>query len=97
MRRSLLLGAAALCLLGASACAGGGEDSEEDIRDDLIDTFQRGDDGLDEATADCFAEVVIDEVGLEALRDVDLSDDEPAGEVQEEIAAAALRAEDECR
>jgi hypothetical protein len=96
MRRSLLLGAAALCLLGASACAGGGEDSEEDIRGDLSETFQRGDEGLDQETADCFADVVIDEVGVEALQDVDLSDDEPPSEVREEIAAAALRAADEC-
>jgi len=95
MRRSLLL-VAALCLAVSAACSGGGEDSEEDIRDDLSDTFQRGDDGLDEETADCFADVVIDEVGLEELRDVDLSDDEPPPELQEPIAAAALRAADEC-
>jgi hypothetical protein len=93
-----LLGAvASLCLLiGAAGCAGGGEDSEDDIRDDLSGGVERWTDEIDAETADCVAEIMIDEVGVEALRDLDLADDEPPSALQEEIAAAVVLAVDDC-
>jgi len=97
MRRSLPGAVACLCLaLVVAGCGGGGEESEADIKRDISETLQRGDDGLDEGTADCFADLVIDEAGLEELRDLDLSADAPPVELQDEIAAAAQRAVDEC-
>ena len=38
-------------------------ESEEDIVDQLSETLQDGGEGFDEETADCFAEIVVDEVG----------------------------------
>ena len=99
MRHAPLLGAAAsLCIvLVVAACGGGGGDkSEAEVKEDLSATLQSGDDGFNEETADCFAEIVIDEVGVTKLRDVDLSADEPPKELDDEIATAAVRAAEEC-
>ena len=71
-------------------------ESEEDLVDELSETLQSGGEGFDEETADCFAEIVVDEVGVEELQDVDLTADEPPEELQDEIAAAAVRAAEEC-
>lgn len=98
MRRTPLLGAAAcLCLVFATTACGGdsGGDSEADIVEDLSQTLQ-GEGGLDAEAADCYAEIVVDEVGADALKDVDLSADEPPEELQDEITAAAARAAEEC-
>ncbi len=98
MRRQLLLGAAALAtVLSLVACGGGGDDkSRAEIKSELSDTLQAGGEGFDEEAADCFADIVIDEVGLDELRDVDLSADEPPAEIQDDITVAAERAAEEC-
>lgn len=99
MRHAPLLGAAAsLCMvLGVAACGGDdGGKSEAEIKKDLSATLQSGGDGFDKETADCFAGIVIDEVGVKKLQDVDLSADEPPKELEDEIAAAAVRADEEC-
>jgi hypothetical protein len=102
MRRSKkgfrVLGAAAsLCLvLTLAACGGSDEESEEDLVDQLSETLQSGSAGFDAEAADCFAEIVVDEVGVDELRDVDLGADEPPEELQDEIAAATVRAAEEC-
>ncbi len=99
MRRTSLLGAAAaLCLLGGAAGCGGGDDdkSEAEIKAELVENLRDGEDGLDEETAECFADVIIEEVGVDELRDVDLTADEPPEEIQEEVTAAGSRAVTEC-
>lgn len=99
MRRTPLLGvAASLCLiLGSAGCGGEDKDrSAADIKKDLSANLQDNDPELDKETADCFADVIVDEVGLEKLKDIDLTDDEPASGDDEEIAAAAGRAVQEC-
>lgn len=94
--RSVVSAAASLCLvLGAAACAGDDGESEDELVEQLSETLQ-ADGEFDQETADCFAEVVVDEVGVEELQDVDLSADEPSPELQEAIAAAALSATEEC-
>jgi len=96
-RTSALAAAASLCLLlGAAACAGDEGESEEELVDQISKTLQSGGDGFDEKTADCFAEILVDEVGVEAMQDIDVTADDPPEDSQEEIAAATLRAEDEC-
>lgn len=95
MQRPAALGS--LCLaLTAAACGGGGDRSEADIKTELSESLQSGVDDLDAEAADCFAQLVIDEVGLDALRDVDLSADQPPAEIQDDITAAATRAAEEC-
>ena len=98
MRHAPLLGAAAsLCLvLGAAACGGDNTESEEEIVNQLSESLQNGGEGFDPETADCFAQIVVEEVGVEEVQDLDLTADEPPEELQEEIAAAAIRATEDC-
>lgn len=95
MRPTPLLGTAvALLLLPTTACTQQEDKSAEEIRDDLAASLEAG--GLDEEAADCLAGLVIDEAGVDALRDVELSKQEPPAELAEDIAAATLRADTEC-
>ena len=98
MRRSTALAAAAsLCLvLGANACGGGqDEESKDDLVADLSEALQ-GRDDLDQDAADCIAERVVEDIGVDKMREVDVQDDEPPDELQPEIAAATIRANEEC-
>jgi len=98
MRRIPLPGAAAaLCLLvGAAGCGGADEDSEEEVLEQISDQLQDDGEGLEAETADCFAQIVIDEVGLDDVRDADLTADDPPANLRDEYAAAGQRAADEC-
>lgn len=98
MRHASLLGAAAsLCLVvGAAACSGDDGESEQDLVNEISETLQNGGEGFDEETAGCFAQIVVDEVGVEELQDVDLTADEPPEEMKGEFAAAQDRATEEC-
>jgi hypothetical protein len=88
----LLRPVAALCLVaGAAGCGDNSPKSEADIKKELSETFQGGGEGLDAAVADCWAQILIDEVGVAKLRDVDLSADAPPAELKDEIAAAGAR------
>jgi hypothetical protein len=96
MRRTPLIAAVtAAALLSLGACAGqGGAKSEEDIHASLSEHFQT--DGLSKEQADCYADLVIDEVGVDELKDAEVGDEEPPEDQQEAYAAAGLRAVDEC-
>lgn len=98
MRSTSLLGAAvSLCLVvGGAACGGDDGESEQDMVNDISETLQNGGEGFDEETADCYAQIVVDEAGVEELQDVDLTADEPPDELKDEIAAAGIRAIEEC-
>jgi hypothetical protein len=96
MRRTLLLGAAALCLFFGAACSGDDDKSEADVTKALSENLQDNNPDLDKDAADCFAGIVVDEIGVDKLKDVDLTADEPPAEMQDEIAAAATRAAEEC-
>lgn len=97
MRRNLLSGAlsALVVVLGLTACGGGGDDDPEDLRADLSEEIQTSLD-LDADQADCFAGVLIDEIGEEDLQDVDFSAEEPPAGMEDEFTSAALVAIDEC-
>jgi hypothetical protein len=98
MQRTRMLGiAASLCLvLGASACGGskGDDDSEADLVDDISQTLQ--DNGVDADIADCQAAAIVDEVGFDKLKDVDLADEQPPEDLQDDITAAAAEATTTC-
>ena len=98
MRPSKALAAlVSLCLvLGAAACGGQREESEDDIVADIAETLRSGPQELDEREAECFAKIVVDEIGLEEARDIKVSDSEPSDEQQLAIAKATVRAQDEC-
>ena len=81
----------------APACAGGDEsDSASEVQDDVSEQLQSGDDGYSADVADCYAGIIVDEIGAEELQDVDLTSDDPPPDLQDEIATAAERAVDEC-
>ena len=99
LRTPLRIGALALCLaLGTAACGSSGNDkSEADIKKELSATLQSSAGGsIDKATADCFAGLVIDQVGVEELNKVDLSASEPPAELRDKITKAAARVAAEC-
>ena len=97
MRRFSVLGAAAALLLTAAAC-GSSEDelSAADIKTELSANFQSGEDGLTKEQADCYADLIIEEAGVDTLKDIDLSAETPPAEIQDAVAAATARSVDEC-
>jgi hypothetical protein len=89
------LAVAVVLVLGLGACGGDDGGSEADVKADIAD--QLAEDGtLDRETAECFAQVIVDEIGADKLKDVDFSSDEPPAELQEEFAGAAVKAIDAC-
>lgn len=83
----------ALLVLLLAAC-GGGEASRADVEADIA--AQLEDEGLDADQSACFAEVIVDEVGLDNVKDIDFSAKEPPAELEEELTSAAVRAGAEC-
>jgi hypothetical protein len=97
MHRSIRTGAlaATVLLFGLGACSGSGGDSKADVQDKIADQLS-GDGGLSAKEADCFAGVIVDEVGVDKLKDVDFSAAEPPPGIREDFAAAAILAIDKC-
>lgn len=99
MRRTPFLGSvlAVALTLGAGACSSGNKKDDPDkIRKELSEQFQKGDDGLSKTQADCFAGVLIDEVGADKLADIDFSADEPPKDLQDDFTKAAVKAVSNC-
>lgn len=93
--RTGALVAAVVLILGLAACGDDDGGSEADVKAEISE--QLAEDGtLDEETADCFADVIVDEIGADKLEDVDFSSEEPPEGLQEEFADAAVKAIDEC-
>lgn len=87
--------AAVALIFGLSACGDSGDSSDAEVKDDIAE--QLAEDGaLDQDEADCFAEVIVDEIGADKVNDVDFSAEEPPEGLQEELATAALKAIDDC-
>jgi hypothetical protein len=97
MRTRSLLGAALAIGLLLSAC-GGSDDkkSAEELKVELSDTLQNASNGLPADRADCFADIIVDDIGAEALQDVDLSADEPPKAIQDDLISAASVADEQC-
>lgn len=96
MRGSRLLSAVAVVgvLVGTSACGGQDDLTKADYVEQVADTLQNG--GYDADQAECVATLVVDELGVERLKDVELTADTPEGDLQDLITAAAVAAADEC-
>jgi hypothetical protein len=87
--------AAVVLILGLSACGGsGGKSSAADIKDKIADQFV--DSGLEKDAADCFADVIVDEIGADKLNDVDFSAEQPPAGLADDLADAAAKATDDC-
>ena len=93
--RTGALAAAVVLALGLAACGDDDGSSDADIKAEISE--QLAEDGtLDEETADCFADVIVEEIGADKLEDVDFSSEEPPEGLQDEFAAAAVEAIDAC-
>ncbi len=96
MHRSRLYTLTALALLVVlAACGGGGGDSRADVEARLVS--QLLEDGLTEQQASCFAELLVTEIGLDEIKDVDFSAEEPPEALREELTAAAIKAAGTCK
>ena len=97
MRRFPVRGTAATAalLLTLVACGGGGDEpSAADMRKELSSNFSAA--GLTKEQADCYADLIIEEAGVDTLKDIDLSAETPPAEIQDAVAAATARSVDEC-
>ncbi|MFZ6005699.1 MAG: hypothetical protein ACOYXM_17380 [Actinomycetota bacterium] len=83
----------ALLVTSLAAC-GGGETSRADVEADIATQLE--DEGLDADQSACFAELIVDEVGLDNVKDIDFSAEEPPAELEDELTSAAVRAGAEC-
>ena len=97
-RRPAAALAALLLLLGlaTSACAQESDPSAEELRDDLAEELRDQDGDLSADQAECYAGLLVEELGVDEVMDVSFSDEEPPGEVADGIAAAAAEARTAC-
>jgi hypothetical protein len=72
------------------------ETSAKDLREQLSTALQKGDEGLNEEQADCYATLVIDEVGAKKVNDLKITDKEPSKALATELAGVATKARTEC-
>ena len=98
MRRTSLLGglACALVVLGGASCSNKADDTKAELTDEISKSLQGGDTGYTEKQADCVAALVMDTAGFDALKNIELSADEPPKALQADIAAVATQATEEC-
>lgn len=89
---------ALLLLLGAvtGACTQQGDPSPEELQEDLSEELRERNPDLTADQADCYAELLVEELGVDAVMDVDFSDEEPSADLAEGIATAAAAARDDC-
>ncbi|MET0728701.1 MAG: hypothetical protein ABWZ76_10445 [Acidimicrobiales bacterium] len=79
-----------------TGCAGGSDDrSEQELAQDISIELQSAPHDLDEETADCYADTLVEEVGADRLEEVEFAAADPE-ELGEAIAAAMITAAEEC-
>ena len=95
---ALLLPLAAL----SGACSQQDDPTADELQEDLAEELREQDGELSADEADCYAGLLVaeiedrEELGLEAVNDVDFSDEEPSADLADAIAAAAADARAEC-
>lgn len=93
--RPLLAALLALGLL-VGACSGS-DPSAKEVREDLASALQEGDDALTEEQAECYAKLIVEEIGADKVNDVSFTAKEPSDELAEELAAVARTARTSCK
>jgi len=91
-RLALVLASAALAV--GAGCAGPDDPSADEVKEELTEAFV--DRGFEQDEAECLAEAVVVEIGVDDINDIDFNDEEPDAELQEHIGAAVAAAVDEC-
>jgi hypothetical protein len=83
-----------ILVLALAGCGGGKKDSAADVKDKVA--AQLVDEGLAREDADCFADVVVDEMGVDGVKDVDFSAERPTATQEEDLGAAAAKGLSDC-
>jgi len=97
MRRTfLVLTSLALAIGALGACSQSDDPNAEELEKDISEELRDVNSGLTKADADCYAGVIVDEVGVDAVNDIDFSADEPDEDDAEALAAAAITARQTC-
>jgi len=94
MHRNLRTAMGAAGMVVALVGCGSSGDSDAEIEATVAAQLAEG--GLDDEAAECVAAVLMKEIGADKIKDVDLSASEPEGRLDDEIAAAAIKAEARC-
>ena len=79
--------------IALSACSGGGA-SQADIEAKIA--AQIVEEGLSAKEAACFAGVLVDEIGVDELKDVDFSADAPPPDLEDDLISASKTAIGRC-
>lgn len=96
MRRPKLSALAVpLLVISLAACGGGKKDSPADVKAKVADQLQEQ--GLSKADATCFADIVVDDVGVATIKDFDFSADKPPAGHEQAFATASLKAITTCK
>lgn len=90
MLRLLIASCATVAL---TACSGGGA-NQADIEAKIA--AQIVEEGLSAKQAACFAGVIVDEIGVDRLKDVDFSADTPPADLQDDVISASMTAIERC-
>ena len=77
------------------ACTQQDDPTEAELKDDLVNELREVDTELTADQADCYAGLLVDEVGVKDIVDVGFSA-EPPDEIADEVADAAVAAREEC-
>ncbi len=92
--RGLALLGAIVILTGLLAACGGGSASDDDLRNELK-TMMMQEDAMTEEEAECFSDIMVEEIDNDVLRDaIDSGEDNP--DMPAEAATAMDRAFTEC-
>lgn len=89
----MLVGSFAVAAL--VGCGSGGGSSRSEIETKVA--AQLTEEGLTAKEAACFAKVLVDEIGVDKLKDVDFSADAPPAELQDDIISASTKALSDCK
>lgn len=88
--RSVLVASSIVLVLAGCGEADEGETTER-LADQLVESA-----GFTAEQADCFAEALVDELGEDEVKDIELSADEPEKGFDEELVAATETASTKC-
>ena len=96
MHRTAAIAAALALASLVGACTQQKDPSADELQDDLVEELRDIDASLTADQADCYAELLVDKVGVDEIVDVKFSAEEPSAKVADGIAEAAVAARDQC-
>jgi hypothetical protein len=96
MRRSPLLFALLALALLFSACGKPKQPKADELREKISVELRQATSSLTKKQADCYADLLVDELGAKVINDIDITDKEPEPAVAKGIATAATKAGARC-